>query len=168
MSSVWIIVGELQTLQNWARLTPPLEICTPGAFPDQHSIDKYLEKTPREKWDPQYLEDMPPTGFKRKRSAAWIVAAENGDIQTLENLKSEGLCNWDTADGRGGFAEHYAAGVGHLECLKFLCGIRANACPLHGELSEIDVPSSPNATCVCPPKEVTRKDERCALHWGRT
>lgn len=66
----------------------------------------------------------------RESLPAFLQAAANGDLVELQRSLSSALKNGDaedvlnTKDRHLSRAEHWAAGGGHLECLKYLCSMR--------------------------------------------
>eukprot|EP00038_Savillea_parva_P016311 m.16554 g.16554 ORF g.16554 m.16554 type:complete len:783 (-) comp3398_c0_seq1:176-2524(-) len=77
----------------------------------------------------------------------WLTAARTGDCAALEQLRQAGT--WDpetTTDRHGSTALHWAAGAGHVACIKWLvevCNVPANQACTRG-----------------------RADQRNALHWA--
>lgn len=66
-------------------------------------------------------------------------------------------------DKLGAIAEHYAAGSGHLECLKWCLAQRKAECSVHGDMAV-----SPGSPCICPAniKKCKRNDGRFSIHWA--
>eukprot|EP00510_Aplanochytrium_minuta_P006115 CAMPEP_0184015944 /NCGR_PEP_ID=MMETSP0954-20121128/6639_1 /TAXON_ID=627963 /ORGANISM="Aplanochytrium sp, Strain PBS07" /LENGTH=368 /DNA_ID=CAMNT_0026296879 /DNA_START=293 /DNA_END=1399 /DNA_ORIENTATION=+ len=108
---------------------------------------------------------------KTKRSRPkWIEAAQLGDIETLESLEKGKTWSWNTRDKHGSIAEHFAAGSGRLECLKYCIEKRRNSCQVHGQEStaELRADSEEKNVCHChkSEKKLKRNDGRFSIHWA--
>ena len=97
-------------------------------------------------------------------TAAWISAAQAGDISVLQDLKRRGEWRWDSKDRHGAIAEHFAAGSGQLDCMKYCLSERKKLCPVHGEARV----SGGGSRCVCPGQveKMKRNDGRFSVHWA--
>jgi ankyrin repeat protein len=96
---------------------------------------------------PLSADSIAPRGSSDTVELVWLRGARSGDRDELAKLQAEGRWNPLTAtDRNGSSALHWAAGAGHVGCMRWL-------------VEECGVPADQACT-------VGRADRRNALHWA--
>eukprot|EP00977_Amphora_coffeiformis_P018546 scaffold6566_cov125-Amphora_coffeaeformis.AAC.12 len=108
-----------------------------------------------------------------------VQAAADGKLEVVQEMMEE--CSPDnrlallqTRDRHGSMAEHWAAGEGHLECLKYLVNKRQTlqSTKLSSETTTAEGNSDEVASCTLSsmssrrPKKVRRRDGKTPLHYA--
>ena len=111
------------------------------------------------------------------KKKSWIEYAKTGQVDALDKLRSQDLWHWANKDQHGSTAEHYAAGAGQLNLLKYCLVQKFKECPMHSSLIPRLHPYNHNVdylfvqdikplNCFCQGLLRKRKDGRSSLHWA--